>query len=117
MPEGCHGSSKFIACQVAITIAIAALEGFMHPEFRSVAETLAKHLSLLFCLEVGPERLNVDLAGLRDEEVRAAVPILRVESRSILDLAGHILVIGDERVTKLRIEKSIVAISVKSSHK
>ena len=73
----------------------------MHAEFWPVAEALAQHFSLLFGLEVRSESLKEKLAGLGHEEVRAAVPALRMKGRSPFDLTGHILVVGRECVTEL----------------
>ena len=66
---------------------------------------------------MGAEGLDVEMTGLRGEKVRPAVAVLSVESGSALDLAGHIMVIGGESVAELRVEKSIVAISIKAANK
>ena len=117
MTIGGDCSREFIARQIAITVTITALEGLVHSKLRHVAETFAEHLSLLLCLEVRPERLHEELASLRHEKVRPAVTIRRVESRSTLDLARHILVIRGERIAELRVKQTTVAILVVSAHK
>lgn len=117
VPKGCHRPSQLIARQVAITIPITALKGLMHSKLRPPTQSLPKHLSLLLGLEMGAEGLDVEVTGLWGEKVRPAVAVLSVESGSALDLAGHIMVIGGESVAELRVEKSIVAISIKAAHK
>ena len=69
-----------------------------------VAEALSQHFSLLFGCKVRSEGFKVKLSCFGRKEVRAAMPILSVIGRSPFDLADHILVVGREGVTELRVE-------------
>ena len=104
VPALCHHPCQLRARQEAISIPITGLEGLVGSEIGPVAEALSQHFSLLFRLEVRSEGLNIDLPRLGSEELHAVIPTLRVIGRSPFDLADHILVVGREGVTELRVE-------------